>query len=148
MAGFKKTSVDRGQLRLTVTATTTTGTAGDYTKILGTFANGSSKNFTVSGNKLIYNGPSGQDFLFSGASDVEVDKACILTYGLYVNDALVAGAETPHTFVAASKISNISITAIVTLNHGDEIDVYVKSSVDTTVVDPTTLIITFLGTGI
>ena len=148
MAGFKKVSLDRGQLKLSVTATTTTGTADTYTKVLGTFINGASSNFIVSGNKLIYQGVSGQTFLFSGASDVEVDKSCVLTYALFVNDTLLTGAETPHTFTAASKLENISITAIVTLNHGDEIDVYVKSSVDNTDVDPATLIITFLGTGI
>jgi len=89
-----------GQLRLLATTDTLLATAETYYKIAGLMGDGYSRGFTVENNQLIYNSIKKNYFLFNGASDLQVNKLCELTYSLYKNDVLVTGAQTPHTFVA------------------------------------------------
>jgi len=116
-----------GRLRLQSQTDVVCTNAGQYYVIDGTFLDGISKGFSKGNNKLIYNGPSGAVYNFTGASDVRTDQASLLTYGLFINDELVDGAETPHRFIDADKTSNMSITDIVRLNQGDEIEVRCKT---------------------
>lgn len=84
-------------------------------------------------------------FLFSGASDLGVNKVCRITYALFKNGVLVPGAETPHDFTAQAKVENISITAILGATKDDYFAVYGKSSVADTVLSVATLLTTFWG---
>ena len=118
----------RGQLRLTAPAETVCTLADTYYKIAGVMSDGHSCGFSVVDNKLKYSGPDGAVFLFSGSSDARVSKATDLTYGLHKNGELIPEAQSPHTFPAAARISNLSITAICMLDNGDDLDVYMKSS--------------------
>lgn len=87
------------------------------------------------------------NFLFNGASDIKVDKACRITFGLFRRDIIFPGAETPHDFPAADKLANISITAIILAEKDDYFDVRAKSSVINTKLSVNTLLTTFWGEG-
>lgn len=143
--GYLKKIHGRGQLILTAPADTDTTTVDTYVKIVGTFADGLANNFTIVANKLKWNGKNGTVFLVNGTSDLSVDKTCKTTYGLFKNGVLVPGAETPHDFPASLKVSSISITGIVSLDNGDEIDVHVKSDTINTKISVSTLRVTFWG---
>ncbi len=144
--GHEQRIISKGQMALSSSENTTLTTSPDYYKIGGTWADGVSECFDVdAGGRLTFNGCCATNFLFTGVSDLKVNKACTLTYGLYLNGALVSGAETPHTFTSASKVESISITKIVTLQPGDYVEVHAKSSEDTTILTSETLSITFWG---
>lgn len=83
------------------------------------------KGFSVTAGTLkkINNGGT---FLINGVSDLAVNKACTMSYGLAVNGSAVAKEITPHTFTAAAKVENISITAFAELGEDDEIEVWAK----------------------
>lgn len=81
--------------------------------------------FSISDGTLIKTGNSGV-FLMNGVSDLEVDKACKIFYGLVVNGVVVDHEVTEHTFSNQAKIENISITALATINAGDTIEVWCK----------------------
>jgi len=134
-----------GQLRLSETTDTVILDADTYTKVSGTFTDGHVSGFTVSNNKLIFNGPDGSCFLFNGASDLESNKSCIIFYALYLNGQLVNDAQTPHKFVTPSKTTSIGITSIIKLNNGDELEIYCKSSETNTTLTIKNLNITFWG---
>lgn len=128
-----------GQIRLQSPTDTTLANADEYYKIAGTFINGERCGFEIVDNKLKYTGPSGMCFHLSGNSDVSTNHACQITYSLYVNGILYPGAQTPHTFPASARISSISITAIIKLNQGDELEVYAKSDTLATVISVSSL---------
>jgi hypothetical protein len=134
-----------GQRRLESPASTLLVTPGTYYPINGTFIDGDALGFAIVGNKLKYIGSSGVVFHLSGVSDIFVDKACQISYALYVNGFLVPSAQTPHDFPASSKIATISITAIVKLNQDDELEVYAKSDTANTTINVTNLNIVFWG---
>jgi len=141
-----KTSVSRGQMAISTPTNTVTGTADTYVQMAGTFTDSMLNNWSLNADgTLTFNGNDGSTFLFNGVSDLEVDKACTITYGLYKNGVLVTGAETPHTFAAASKIDNVSITRIIQLDKGDYLNVFVKSSATDTTATINTLFLTFWG---
>lgn len=140
----------RGAMALATTSTTSCVIAGQYYKINGVATwictEGCNKGFELDPTgKLTFVGRSGTWFLFSGSSDLSADKNCTTTYGLYLNGALVPGAETPHTFDAANKVESIGITQLVQLNRGDFVEVFVKSDAANTTVSHFTLSVTFLG---
>lgn len=114
-------------------------------KITGTYSDGgTNREFATSaGGILEYTGEDGR-FLVNGTSDLEVNKASRVTYMLYVNGTLVTGAETPHDFASNSKIENISITRIVDVSNGDEIEVYAKSDTVNTNIDVNDLSVNFV----
>lgn len=147
MNGFVKTSLYRGKAKLTTPVQDTLTTIDQYYKINGTWSDGNSLGFSVSPTGVLtYFGCNKCCFLFSGVSDVQADKVCQITYSLYINGVLVSGAETPASFEHANSIKSISITDIIDLYKGDEIEVYAKSDTATTKITPSTLVITFLGT--
>ena len=144
--GHLQNTICKGQMALSASQVTTLTTADLYYKIAGTWGDGLLENFEIdAGGKLTFNGCSGTGFLFNGVSDLKVDKVCTLTYGLYLNGSLVSGAETPHDFTAASKVESISITKIISLTPGDEIEIYAKSNAATTSLTSETLLITMWG---
>jgi hypothetical protein len=131
-----------GQLRILNPANTICVLANEFYKIAGTFEDGETVGFTIAENKICWNGNNGIDFLFNGSSDVQVNKACTITYALFKNGILIPNVQTPHKFLSPSKTSNISITALVEINNNDEFDVYVKSDSAGTIVSVQTFNIT------
>lgn len=123
------------------------GGVNTYQKIVGTWSDGFSNNFTISdaNDRITYIGTQTMIFLFNGVADCSVDKACVTTFGLYKNGSLVTGAETPHGFTSASKIGTVSISRLIELKPGDYIEAWAK--VDTAAVTITfnTLSISFFG---
>ena len=133
-------------MELSEAAVITTAAADTYEKLVGSWADGDCCKFAVDpSGTMTYSGTSGRAFLFNGSSDLRVDQADLVHYALYKNGALVPRAETPHTFTAPAKTSNISITAIITLDAGDEIEVWVKSATEGTEITVETLRITLWG---
>jgi len=116
----------RGQMRLTAETTLVFAAADTYQKVEGVWLDGHLNKFETDNlGTLTYIGPD-TFALMNGVSDLQVNKACEVTYALFKNGVLVEGAETPHTFTATSKTSNISITRICEINTGDELEVYAK----------------------
>ena len=89
--------------------------------------------FSVSLGTLKKENSSGL-FLINGVSDLEVNKAVNISYALFVNNSIVPSEITPHTFTNQSKIENISITSIATININDEIEVRAKGDGTTGVI--------------
>lgn len=149
--GVHKTStkiLPKGFQQLSAPTTTTCTVADTYYKIGGTWVDGaSSMDFTLDGSgRLTYNGKSGVTFLFNGVSDLSVSfGGSQTTYALYLNGALVPAAQTPIDFNVLNSIGNISITAFITLNQGDYIEIWCKNDNAGTVVTHNTLAITLLG---
>ena len=138
-------SPSRGQLTLNTPADAVMAVAGTYYKISGDFSDGYACGFRVEDEKLIYTGPSGVCFLLNGVSDVAVDKACEMTYGLHINGILQADAQTPHTFPASARTQTLAITGLLRLNQNDEIDVYAKSNQANTTANVRNLRVTLWG---
>lgn len=118
----------RGQMTLATGTTLTYGADDTYEKVVGNWSDGTLNYFTVDdvNDRLIYNGPSGVNFFFVGVSDIAISAADIIHYALFINGNLVPGAETPHSFDSPAKTTNISITRIFSLNHGDYLEVWSK----------------------
>jgi len=138
-------SESHGQLRLESPADTNLSETDTYYKVSGNFIDGDANGFEVVDNKLKYIRDSGICFLLNGVSDLQVNKACTITYSLFKNGVLVPGAQTPHTFVNPSKTSNISITAICKLDKNDELEVFAKSDEINTIISVHTLNDTLWG---
>ena len=133
-------------MRRTSGGTITLTTAETYQKLTGTFEDGVCNCFTLDTNgKLTFDGDQSMDFLFTGVSDLQAYKTCTVSYALYLNGVLVSDSVTPTTFSHANAIKNISISRIVQLNQGDEIEVYVKSDTASTIIEIKSFNITFWG---
>ena len=146
MASFISKIVNKNKCNSRVTATDTTvlTDAGTYYQVEGTFSNGDCVGFTVDAEGTItYSGPP-RVFQFVGFSDLEVDKACTITYALELNSVIDTATTTPHTFTAASKIDNIGITRVVSLSTGDVLKVKAKSDTAATTMTASTLYLTFM----
>jgi hypothetical protein len=119
-----------------------------YTKVTGVWENGESKcnqGFKLDGTgKITYTGEDGVYALFNNSSDLKVSHQAEIVYVLFKNGVLVPRTETPHTFTAVSKLSNISITNIIGLKRNDYFEVFVKSDSNTTLTI-NTLYLTFMG---
>lgn len=136
-----------GQAVLTVPTQQIFAAPDTYQKIVGVFTDlGTNHKFILeaNGGKLTYQGKSNTPVLFNGVSDLSVNKACTVTYALFLNGALVPRAETPHTFTAAAKTEGISITGLPPLNNGDELEIYVKCDDATVVLDVVNLQTTYM----
>lgn len=120
-------------------------TAGQYYKIPGTFEIFDHANFVANAAGVLTHNDIKGAYTLNGAADVEVNKASTVTFVLYRNGGAVPGAETPHTFAASSKISNLSITAIIHLLKGDYVEVYAKTDTANTLLTPATLRVTLFG---
>lgn len=147
MAGWIPKRLNKGRNILSSETTTTCTNNGDYYKIGGTWTNGVSGHcFESDGSgKLTYVGDTGVSYLLIGNSDLSSSKVATVTYALYKNGSLITNAETPTDFTAANKISSIGINNFITLNAQDYLEIYVKSSVDGTVITHKTLNLTLLG---
>jgi hypothetical protein len=115
-----------GQMGLTEPADTSTPLADTDYKLSGTFTDGGQNNkfITSSSGTLTYTGVGGK-FHFVGSTDVTIDKNCGMALVLYKN-----GSPTPtvgrHSFNNANETANISATGLLTLDKGDEFEVYVQ----------------------
>lgn len=142
-----KTPISRGQMSIATGTTLAFTDINVYEKIIGTWGDGFSNNFTISdaNDRITYTGAQTMVFLFTGSADLSVDKACITTFIQYKNGNPVAGTETIHGFTSAAKVGTISIARLVQLSQGDYLEVWAK--VDTTAVTMTisALAITFFG---
>jgi hypothetical protein len=132
----------KGQMQLTPDTALAFAAVDTYEKVVGTWTDSCLFKFTFDPSGILtYTGPD-TCFLLNGVSDLQVNKACEVTYALFKNGVLVPGAETPHTFTAAAKTSNISITRICTLETGDTVEVYAKCDDDTAIATIKSLSIT------
>lgn len=125
---------DLGYLELSAASDTVLATANQYYPVSGTFTtDGTNSDFTIDASGTItYSGLDPIRIIMIGTSDVRVDKACLLTYGLFNKGVLIPGAFTPHDFVAASKTSTLSITSSFVVSAGDVFQVYAKSDTSNT----------------
>lgn len=137
----------KGQIRLTATDTTDlTATANTYVAVDGIFEISLSHWFSANASGVMtFIGEKAIDFLFNGVSDVSADKNCRITYALFLNGSLVVPAQTPHDFASANKDENISITALLTLEPNDYIQIYAKSDTVSTIISVDTLQVTLWG---
>jgi len=144
MKNYKAKS--KGQLRLTAQETTSLTVAGTWVAIDGVFVNGACSCFDIHADGILtFKGESAEDFLLNGVSDLATDKVCRVHYGLYLNGVLVPEAITPKDFQHANSDENISITALLTLEPDDYIQVWAKSDTNTTVITVDTLQVTLWG---
>jgi len=136
----------RGQLYLTAPAQVAYAASNTYEKIAGTWAGNELFMFETNANgTLTYKGPDNTACLFTGSSDLRASKITTLTYGLFKNGELVPLAETPIGVQVPGRVRNVSITAIVTLNSGDYLEVFSKCPDDTVTLTAETLSITCWG---
>jgi len=133
-----------GQMLLTEAADTVLTLANTDYKLSGTFSDDNqNRDFTTSSSgTLTYTGAGGK-FHFVGASDLTADKNCSIAIKLYRNGSF-SGSQGVHTFNSSNETTNISSTGIVTLQEGDEFEVYVRSSSAGTTLSFDSLIITLV----
>jgi len=133
-----------GQMLLTEAADTELTLANTDYKLSGTFSDDNqNRDFTTSSSgTLTYTGAGGK-FHFVGASDLSADKNCSIAIKLYRNGSF-SGSQGVHTFNSSNETTNISSTGIVTLQKGDEFEVYVRSSSAGTTLSFDSLIITLV----
>lgn len=146
MSLWKETSKhNHGFINLVTPQAITLVTPGQYYKIPGIYALFDHANFIADATgKLTHLDVKGA-YALNGTSDVQVNKACTVTYGLYKNGSILPGAESPHTFAASSKIDTLSITAILHLTKDEYMEVYAKSDIANTLLTPSTLQVTLFG---
>ncbi|MEK0324072.1 MAG: hypothetical protein QQN63_00055 [Nitrosopumilus sp.] len=97
-----------------------------YVKIPNMVAGLKTAGFDVVTDSVVYQGTPGT-FVINGTSDLDANKAIEVSYALFINDTLIPGEITSHTFTASSKLENISITSIANLATGDILDIRAKS---------------------
>jgi hypothetical protein len=141
---------NRGQLLLTIPKEVTFAANDVYVKIKGVFSDGEAHNFEIDAvnNRIIFKGDEAQCFFIAGVSEASVNKACIITYGMYKNGALVPNAETLHTFPASARTSTLSIVRIARLEPGEYLEVWAKSSDATAKLTVATLAVVLWGNDI
>lgn len=122
LLSFRKEHVEFHLLENKTLALNDDGTT--WTKIPDMVAN-LPEGFSATGGTLTKGGVAGI-FAMNGVSDLKVNKACTVYYGLHVNGTLVAHEVTEHTFSVQAKLENISITALAELAVGDTIEIYAK----------------------
>ena len=131
-------------VRLTSSETTECINAEEYYPMNGIFNTSLCRDFLVESD-----GTStclrGGEYLLNGTSDLEVNKQCIITYVLQINEDIIYDTETPHSFSATSKIDNISVTGILNLKTGDRLISRVKSNTANTNVNVNTFLVTYFG---
>lgn len=133
-----------GQVILTESADTAATLANTDYKLSGTFTDAEqNRDFTTSSDgKLTYTGAGGK-FHFTGSSDLSADKNCSMALRLYKNGSF-SGSQGSHTFNSSNETTNISSTGLLTLQQGDEFEVYVRSTSASTTFTIDSLIITMV----
>lgn len=144
-ANEKMQKKEKGQIHLSAQAVTSIVTANEYIPVSGNFVDGNIKNFTLDSNGTLTYIGYGNDVLFSGVSDVAVNKNCKITYALFRNGVLIPEAQTPHNFQGVSITETLAITHILYVNHGDAFQVYCKSDQVNTDLTVDNLCVTFWG---
>ena len=138
-----RTKVSRWQVLMSTPTDTVLTTAWTYYVVEWIFGDSCLRDFTMTvAWVLTYTGNCVKHFLFNWTSDLLVDKPCQLTYSMFKNWLLVAWTETLHTFAAAAKTSNISITRIVAVEPWDYFQMYAKSWTDNTTISVNSLFVT------
>ena len=136
---------NHGYISLATPEAITLVTPGQYYKIPGVFSIQSHSNFEAEAEGKLTHLDSKGVYVLNGTSDVSVNKACQITYALFLNGALAPGAESPHTFAASSKIDTLSITGILHLVKDDYLEVFAKTDTANTLLTPSTLRVTIFG---
>ena len=97
-----------------------------WTKIPNMAIKGIAIGFTATGGTLTHSGIE-QKFVVNGVSQVAVNKACSIFYGLSIDGAAPdSDHTTEHTFSVQSKIENMAIVSIDTLAQGTTQEVWAK----------------------
>lgn len=131
--GGGKTGNARGETRLSTPASTLLVTVGQYYVLNGTFIPDNLRLFTGSADgKLTFVGAGALPFLFGFSVSMKVDKASIITLGIFLNDVLVPDGEMDNEFVSQAKVGTVSSTSIGTLSSGDVIQIRAKSNAAST----------------
>ena len=104
-------------------------TIGTWYPIGGSWGGVYPESFRVeSDGHLVYEG-SQNIFVTIGTTNVSVSKACKLTYGVCINGEYLEGTQTPHDFTSAARTTNLAITGLAELIHGDSLHIGIKSDV-------------------
>ena len=115
-------------------------------KLSDNIVDGDCVGFELDGSgTLTYTGPNGKVFLFVGNANIKADKVCDVTFALYKNGLIKSDAKTPVTFDHANSYQQISINRGLSLNHGDTLEVFANSSVNTTALNVFFFSISFWG---
>ena len=133
-----------GQVILTESADTVATLANTDYKLSGIFTDDNQNRdfITSSDGKLTYTGAGGK-FHFTGSSDLSADKNCGMALRLYKNGSF-SGSQGSHTFNSSNETTNISSTGLLTLQQGDEFEVYIRSTSASTTFTIDSLIITMV----
>lgn len=135
----------QGQMK-TATGTATLTTAGQYYKIAGTYAGGLLSCFTLNANgTLTYTASENVTVLFNGAANLTANKACIITFALYKNGAIVPGATSPVYITYPGKPAANAITDHIALALNDYFEIYASSDTASTTLTVPSLQITMDG---
>jgi len=119
--------------------------AGDWYDVQGTFELSEDPDgFAIIEGVPTYLGPT-QVNLFTGSSDVKVDKNTDLSYGLFVNNETEPRAVSLHTFSTPNAYELMAISKEVTLDYGDKLYLRAKASANTTKMTPADLNTVFWG---
>jgi len=116
-----------------------------YEALAGTFENGCAKDFTLADGVLTYTGSITKTFHFTGTAGGKVSKQCDMTFGLFVNDVIVAGCETPVYFTAQDRSKAFTCAQNFILEPDDVITVKAKISDKTATFDLHNFSITLWG---
>lgn len=95
-----------------------------WVKIPNMVLNSLSEGFTAAAGILTKTDQTAT-LMMNGVSDLGVNKACTVYYGLFLNGSVVPHEVTPHTFTVQSKVENISITALAQLAVDDTVEIKV-----------------------
>lgn len=118
----------RGNMYNTVSIVADLVTAWQWYSLEDTNLNSANlKDFTFSNWVFTFTGEDWTKFLFNWAANIKTDKACELTFWLFVNTGLVSWGTTPIDLTAQNKKSNMAIATIITLNNWDEVKIKAKS---------------------
>ena len=136
----------RGELKTSSQDTTTLATSGQWYKINGTYSDGHLSCFELDvGGTLTYTGAEDVTLLFNGTSNLEADRVCTITYGLFLNGELYGNASSPVSILAANRSATNAITSYIGVESGNEFEVHAKSDTANTVLTPNALSITMDG---
>ncbi len=90
---------------------------------------GTSKNFSFSNGIIQYDSTHKARINLDGAADIEAsDKHSTITLAIFKNESVVSDEITPTDFTSLDRLKNVSITAIMDINEGDQLSVRAKSN--------------------
>ena len=101
--------------------------------------------FSNVNGQITYDGPGNFGVLFIGTADIEVDKACRITFQLFKNGVAIPGIHSVKDFFSPAKIGTLAKAHGMDIGVGDVIEVKAKSSVALTTISVTTMSLVFKG---